>query len=197
MHICAGAGADPLPAVIQAGLIMRGMHNTQEQPLVVRRASAADAAALTRLREVMLADMGMLAPGADPRWRDRAEAWFAQRLDDTDEFAAFVVEHPDLGVISGAAGVCDHHAPGPGNPSGVQGLVFNMSTVPEFRSRGYARACLDALLAWFRDETEARVINLNATGDGTALYRSFGFAEPRYPALQLRLTRTGAVAPSA
>jgi hypothetical protein len=58
------------------------MGNTQAQPLDVRRAAAADAAALTRLREVMLSDMGMLAAGADPGWRDKAEAWFAQRLDD-------------------------------------------------------------------------------------------------------------------
>jgi GNAT superfamily N-acetyltransferase len=153
------------------------MNNTQAQPLVVRRAAAADATALTRLREVMLSDMGMLAARADPGWRDKAEAWFAQRL--------------DLGVVSCAAGMCDQHAPGPGNPGGVQGLVFNMSTDPRCRRRGYARACLDALLAWFRDETEARVINLNATGEGTALYRSLGFTEPRYLALQLRLGRPG------
>jgi len=31
------------------------------------------------------------------------------------------------------------------------------------------------------------VINLNATGDGIALYRSVGFTEPRFPVLQLRL----------
>jgi acetyltransferase (GNAT) family protein len=79
-------------------------------------------------------------------------------------------------VVSCAAGVCDQHAPGPGNPGGVS-------------RRGYARACLDALLAWFRDETGARVINLNATGDAMAWYRSLGFTEPRYPALQLRLAR--------
>lgn len=168
-----------------------GMDNTQAQPFVVRRAAAADAAALTRLREVMLSDMGMLAAGADPVWRDKSEAWFAQRLDDKDDFAAFVIEDLDLGVVSCAAGVCDRHAPGPGNPGGVQGLVFNMSTDPQHRRRGYARACLDALLAWFRDETEARVINLNATGDGSALYRSLGFTEPRFPALQLRLARPG------
>jgi ribosomal protein S18 acetylase RimI-like enzyme len=167
------------------------MDNTHEQPLVVRRAPAADAAALTRLREVMLSDMGMLGTGADSGWRDKAEAWFAQRIDDKDDFAAFVVEHLDLGVVSCAAGVCDPHAPGPGNPGGVQGLVFNMSTDPQCRRRGYARACLDALLAWFRDETQARVINLNATGDGIGLYRSLGFTEPRYPALQLRLARSG------
>jgi ribosomal protein S18 acetylase RimI-like enzyme len=164
------------------------MDNTQP---VVRRAAAADAPALTRLREVMLSDMGMLAAGADSGWRDKAEAWFAQRLDNKDDFAAFVIEHPGVGVVSCAAGVCDQHAPGPGNPGGVQGLVFNLSTDPECRSRGYARSCLDALLAWFRDKTTARVINLNATGGAIALYRSLGFTEPRYPALQLRLVRPG------
>jgi GNAT superfamily N-acetyltransferase len=158
---------------------------------VMRRAVAADAAALTRLRELMLSDMGMLAAGADPGWREQAEAWFARRLDAEEDFAAFVAEHTDLGVVSCAAGVCDRHAPGPGNPGGVQGLIFNMSTDHRCRRRGYARACLDALLAWFGDETEARVINLNATGDGIALYRSLGFTEPRYTALQLRLVRPG------
>jgi len=163
------------------------MDTAQARPFAVRRAVAADAAALTRLRAVMLSDMGMLAAGADPGWRDKAEAWFARRLDGKDDFAAFVIEDPDLGVVSCVAGVSDRHAPGPGNPGGVQGLIFNMSTDPRRRRRGYARACLDALLGWFRDETEARVINLHATGDGIALYRSLGFSEPRYPALQLRL----------
>ena len=167
------------------------MDNTQARPFAVRRAAVADAGALTRLRALMLSDMGMLAAGANPGWQDKAEAWFAKRLDDKDDFAAFAIEHPGLGVVSCAAGVCDQHAPGPGNPGGVQGLVFNMSTDPRYRRRGYGRACLDALLSWFRDETEARVINMNATVDGVALYRSFGFTEPRYPALQLRLVRPG------
>lgn len=173
------------------------MDSTQALPFAARRAVAADAAVLTRLREVMLSDMGMLAAGTDPAWRGKAEAWFARRLDDKHGFAAFVVEHPDLGVVSCAAGVCDQHAPGPGNPSGVQGLVFNMSTDTRCRHQGYARVCLVALLAWFREETEARVINLNATGDGIGLYTSLGFTEPRYPALQLRLVRPGFVTPSA
>jgi hypothetical protein len=49
------------------------MDNTHAQPLAVRRAAAADAPALTRLREVMLSDMGMLSAGADPGWRHKAE----------------------------------------------------------------------------------------------------------------------------
>ena len=39
------------------------MDNAQVQPLAVRRAAVADAAALTRLREAMLSDMEMLAAG--------------------------------------------------------------------------------------------------------------------------------------
>jgi len=33
-----------------------------------------------------------------------------------------------------------------------------------------------------------RVIYLNATQDGVALYRSVGFTEPRFAALQLTMT---------
>ncbi len=58
------------------------MDNTQSQPPVVRRAAAADVAALTRLREVRLSDMGMLATGADPGWRDKAETRFAYSKSD-------------------------------------------------------------------------------------------------------------------
>ena len=160
---------------------------TTRRTHAVRRAVASDAAALTRLRALMLTDMGQLTEGSDPRWHGVTEEWFARRLREGKDFAAFVVDDPDLGVVSCAAGVCDDHAPSPGNLSGRHGNVFNMSTDPRCRRLGYARACLDALLAWFRDETEARVIKLNATSDGIPLYRSLGFTEPGNPALQLRL----------
>lgn len=106
---------------------------------------------------------------------------------DRQEFAAFVIDDQELGVVACSAGLCDHHAPGPGNLSGVRGHVFNMSTAPGHRGRGYARACLEALLAWFRDETQASLINLNASRDGIALYQSLGFGPPGHP--QLRLAR--------
>jgi GNAT superfamily N-acetyltransferase len=151
----------------------------------LRRAESVDAADLVRLRAQMLTDMGRSAgDDADP-WRASAEDWFADRLVREREFAAFVVDDPGDGVVACSAGICDFHAPGPGNLTGVRGHVFNMSTLPAHRGRGYARACLGALLDWFRDETEARVINLNATPDGIALYRSVGFTEPRFAALQL------------
>jgi GNAT superfamily N-acetyltransferase len=162
---------------------------TTRQSNAVRRAVASDAAALTRLRALMLSDMGRLNQGSDPHWRGVTEAWFARRLCDGTDFAAFVIDDPDLGVVSCAVGICDEHAPSPGNLSGLHGHVFNMSTDLRCRRLGYARACLEALLAWFRDETEARVIKLNATSDGVPLYRSLGFTEPGNPALQLKLEK--------
>ena len=163
------------------------MHDTKKPGSpVVRRAVPADAAALTRLRVLMMADMGMLTEGSDPRWRDSAAEWFTRRLGGTGDFAAFVVDDPGHGVVSCAVGFCDDHAPGPANPSGLSGYVLNMSTDPRFRRRGYARACLEALLAWFSDETEARVVGLMASEDGIALYRALGFTEPRHAFLQLR-----------
>ncbi|MFC6083194.1 GNAT family N-acetyltransferase [Sphaerisporangium aureirubrum] len=153
----------------------------------VRRATAADARALTRLRALMLDAMGMPVGGEDAPWREAAQAWFAGELENEDGFAAFVVDDPDLGVVCSAAGGCHRRAPGPSNVGGLHGHVFNISTDPRRRRRGHARACLTALLAWFRDETGVRVIDLNATGEGLEMYRAAGFAAPRFPALQLRM----------
>ncbi|SFF44591.1 Ribosomal protein S18 acetylase RimI [Actinacidiphila alni] len=165
--------------------------------VVVRRATVADAEALVRLRALMLEAMGTRVGGQDAPWRARARTWFAERLAATDEFAAFVVDDPELGVVSNAVGTCDRHAPGPNNLSGLHGHVSNVCTDPRRLRRGYARACLEAVLDWFAEETQARVINLNATPDGADLYTDLGFAAPRHPALQVRLDGTIAPVPVA
>lgn len=155
----------------------------------VRRATADDIGALVRLRALMLTDMGVDVGDEDAVWRSAAADWFAERMVRGDEFAAFVVDDPELGVVACAVGACDAHAPGPAGPSGLYGHVSNVCTDPRRRRRGHARACMDALLAWFRDETPVPVVGLNATGDGSALYEAFGFAPPRFPYLQFRPER--------
>lgn len=157
-----------------------------ERPVRVRRATADDIGALVRLRALMLDDMGMDVGDDGAPWRAGAAHWFADRMPLADEFAAFVVEDAELGVVACAVGACDAHAPSPANPSGLHGHVSNVSTDPRRRRRGHARACVGALLTWFRRETRVTVVNLNATGDGAGLYESFGFEAPRHPALRLR-----------
>lgn len=155
-------------------------------PLPLRRATVADAEALTRMRAMMLAAMGVDVGPEDAQWRGQARDWFRERLASPGDFAAFVVDDPELGVVSSAAGTCDRRAPGPGGGN-VHGHVFNVCTDPRRARRGGARACLEALIGWFATETDARVVNLNATADGDALYRDLGFDLPRHPALQLRM----------
>ena len=87
-----------------------------------------------------------------------------------------------------AAGNVYVHPPGPKDLTTLRGHLYNVSTEPEFRRRGLARACVVALMDWFRDETAVGQIELHATQDGIELYRSLGFVEANYPTLRLRLT---------
>lgn len=151
---------------------------------LIRRATPDDAVALVALRAAMFEDMGQDtgAPGAP--WRAGAAAWFRRELGRPDEVAAFVAEVPDAGVVASALGMLEHPAPSPANPAGVRGHVSQVSTLPEHRRHGHARACLVALLDWFDHDTAAGRIDLHATGDGEPLYRALRFAPSPYPSLR-------------
>ena len=158
----------------------------------VRRAGVDDAAALTRLRLGMLDAMGV--PGLEgEQWQADCTAWFRERLARPDHLVAFVVDGrlPDgsVGPVSCAVGDLQEHAPEPWNPSGVRGHVFNVSTEPSARRRGYARACVEAVMAWFLEETAVTRVGLAATEDGRAMYEELGFAEPHGHELVWRIRR--------
>jgi ribosomal protein S18 acetylase RimI-like enzyme len=155
----------------------------------VRRAKPDDADALVRLRVLMLSAMGVDTGPEDAPWREQSRRWFAERLAATDSFAAFVVDDPEAGVVAGAAGICNQHAPSPKDATTTRGHLFNVSTEPAFRRRGYARACVLALIEWYRDETPVGQVELHATPDGDALYRALGFVQATYPGQRLRIDR--------
>jgi ribosomal protein S18 acetylase RimI-like enzyme len=69
--------------------------------------------------------------------------------------------------------------------------VFNISTKAAHRRRGHAQACLTALLTWFRTDTCVRVVNLNATPEGSRMYQSVGFHESAFPSMRMLLHRAG------
>lgn len=152
---------------------------------VVRPATVTDAADLARLRALMFDAMGSDVGDDTAPWRHATRRWFADRITEADgTFAAFVVDDPELGVVSNAVGLCHAVAPSPTNVLGVRGEVFNVSTDPRRRRLGLARACVVALLEWFDRDSEAGVVVLNATSDGVDLYTSLGFAEPKFPAMR-------------
>lgn len=155
----------------------------------LRRATQQDVAALVRLRSLMLSSMGSDVGGQDAAWRVAATRWFQEQLALPQRFAGFVVEHPVDGVVCAALGSCDARAPSPEDVSGAHGHVFNISTEPIHRRRGYAQACLTALLTWFQTDTGVCVVNLNATLDGDDMYRSAGFHEPAFPSMRMLMQR--------
>ncbi|TQJ18831.1 acetyltransferase (GNAT) family protein [Kribbella jejuensis] len=137
----------------------------------------------------MLAAMGNDVGGPDAPWRAIALDWFAGQLASSDTFAAYVVDDPSAGVVAGAAGNVYAHAPGPNDLTTVRGHLYNVSTHPDFRRRGLARACVIAVVEWFQEETAVGQIELHATDDGIDLYRNLGFVESRFPSLRFRATR--------
>lgn len=163
---------------------------THEPPQTLpRRATRHDVASLVDLRSTMFAAMGSDVGDHAAAWRGTATLWFEGQLTRPQQFAGFVVDHPVDGVVAAALGICDTRAPSPHDPSGSHGHVFNICTDPAHRRQGYGQACLNALLTWFRTDTEVRVVDLNATPEGAGLYTSEGFGQPAFPTLRLRLQR--------
>ncbi|MEV5960523.1 GNAT family N-acetyltransferase [Kribbella sp. NPDC051952] len=152
----------------------------------VRRAKPDDAEALVHLRGLMLDAMGRDVGGPDAPWRPIALEWFGQQLASPETFAAYVVDDPAAGVVASAVGNVYVHPPGPNDLTTLRGHLYNVSTEPAFRRRGLARACVVALMDWFRDETEIGVVELHATDYGIDLYRQLGFTESQYPTLRYR-----------
>ncbi|MEV0590646.1 GNAT family N-acetyltransferase [Nonomuraea cavernae] len=152
-----------------------------------RRATAADAAELVRLRSVMFADMPGQESGGDA-WMGSAREALCRRLDEPDpSMVAFVVERPDRpGELAACAvGAVEFRLGGPRNPSGVSGYVYNVVTDPAYRRRGYSRLCVTALLDWYRDRG-ITTVHLRASTQGEPLYRSLGFVRTAAPAMRLK-----------
>ncbi|WP_354642140.1 GNAT family N-acetyltransferase [Kitasatospora camelliae] len=158
--------------------------------ITVRPAVPGDAPELVRLRGLMFAAMhGGARPGP---WESVAEEVLRERLaDPAGGMPAFVVDHPEHAgrLASCAIGTLERRLPAPGHPDGLFGFVFNICTDPDSRRRGYARACTEALLAWF-DARRVTRIDLHATEGGEAMYRGLGFHEHAV-ALSRQRTLTG------
>lgn len=159
---------------------------------LVRRAAPEDAEEVLRLRQVML-DSVFPAGGAQPPtdWHAESLPTLRARLADPDgDLAAFVVDHPDperRGMLAAlVVGTLEYRIGRAGNPHGRVGHVFSVATDPGARRRGYARACMEALLDWFRERGAVQV-DLNASAAAEPLYASLGFVRKPDPSMRLHL----------
>lgn len=154
---------------------------------LVRRAEPADAAEVLRLRQVMIDSVH----GADPstEWHAMSLPVLREKLADPDgDFVAYVVDHPERpGALAAlVAGTIEYRIGRARNPLGTVGHVFSVATDPDARRRGYARACMETLLDWFRKRGADRV-QLTTSAEGAPLYTSLGFRPKPDPLLELWL----------
>ena len=155
----------------------------------VRRATPEDADELMRLRVVMMSGLpGATAPEPGPWLKVGADILRRQLADPADRLAAFVVDRAESGLAACVVGAIDERLPGPDGRNPFKGYVFNVATDPGHRRRGYSRACMEALLAWYADR-DVPIVDLRASPDGEPLYASLGFARTRDPAMR-RITAT-------
>lgn len=153
-----------------------------------RRAVSDDAEELVRLRAIMLTAVDGHPPNPGP-WIERATTAFRTRLPDPhDSLVGFVIDkpRPHSGLAACVVGIIEHRLPSPDNPTGRAGHVFNVATDVDYRRRGYSRACMTALLDWYREQNIATV-DLFATEQGRPVYLGLGFQFPTCPALRLSL----------
>lgn len=154
---------------------------------LVRRAGPEDAAEVLRLRQVMIDSMAHADRSTD--WHTESLPVLRARLAEREgDFAAFVVDHPERprALAALVAGTLDYRIGRAGNPLGTVGYVFSVATDPDARRRGYARACMDTLLGWFRERGACRA-QLTTSAEGAPLYASLGFRPKPDPLLELWL----------
>lgn len=159
----------------------------------VRRARPEDAAEVLRLRQVMIDSLlpdrgaGDLHAAWHTDWHADSLPVLTARLAEPDgDFGAFVVDHPERpGALAAlVAGTVEYRIGRAGNPEGRVGHVFSVATDPQTRRRGYARACMESLLAWFRERGVPQV-DLNASAAAEPLYASLGFVRKPDPSMRL------------
>ncbi len=134
----------------------------------VRDATADDAEELIRLDSGIVASLG---GDADGEWRQRAVASLRESLAAGRVIGA--VTDVDGVTVSGAMATVWTTIPGPGH-DGRRAWVFGVATDPEHRRQGHARAALGRVLDRL-DAAGIAKIDLSATPEGEALYRSLGF----------------------
>lgn len=151
-----------------------------------RPATPADADELVRLRAVLLRSGNPRLWNDD--WREPARQTLTKRLAEPDPtLAGFVVDRPGgSGLAACVLGLIQQRLGGPANPTGLSGYVYNVATDPDQRRRGFSRACMTALLDWYRTRGITHV-ELKASPDGEPLYRSLGFLRSADPAMRVSL----------
>ncbi len=127
--------------------------------------------------------LGHAVPDEEGGIRDRMERYF--RSQTGTGFFAFLAE-VDGQVVSTVYCALSDRPASPTYYTGKAATVLNVYTRPDYRRRGIAAALLRETVAEAR-RLGVSELELTATPDGKPLYEKFGFVEPKYTYMQLKL----------
>lgn len=150
----------------------------------LRLATADEAAVLAHHRAAMFRDMKEVDEQGASIIENASEDHLAALIE-AREYFGFLAEHE--GVVVGGGGVWLRPLlPRPGTLQGaMEAYVLNVYTEAEHRRGGVARAIMEAILEWSRDQRVARV-TLHASKEGRSLYEALGFE----PTNEMRINLT-------
>lgn len=137
-----------------------------------RHAVATDAEEITRL--TVTCHGGELTPDV----LEVMAGDFRSRLGTDPDLIAHVIDAPAGGLACAVWGIVAHGIRSPKAPTGLSARLNNVSTDPEHRRRGYARATVQAFL----DQAAAVgcwSVALYASEAGRPLYEGLGFVKAR------------------
>jgi GNAT superfamily N-acetyltransferase len=155
--------------------------------LRIRLATANDIPTLVHHRVAMFRDMGELTQRAEQPLTEASETFFRSTVA-SGEYLAWLALAPDTSgrVVAGAGLWLRPMIPRPfahGIAQGVEALIVNVYTEPEWRRRGLAALLMRHLLDYTREHQVVRVL-LHASKEGRALYEAMGFV----PTTEMRLS---------
>jgi GNAT superfamily N-acetyltransferase len=141
----------------------------------IRRATIEDAPIIARHRAAMFRDMGELSGDEVARLESASFVYLRQMMAER-RYDGWLIEHHGE-VVAGGGFVLSQLLPRPGAiEGGAQALIVNVYCEAEHRRHGLARALLNVMLDWIKQERIANVV-LHASKDGRTLYESLGFVQ--------------------
>lgn len=143
--------------------------------LAYKKATIEDIDILTETRITVLRAANQLSDEVDmTEVRNQSYEYYRQALTDDTHVAYLVLDEEE---VVGAGGVSFFRVmPTFHNATGKKAYIMNMYTKPEYRRRGIAYKTLDLLVAEAR-KRGIKVISLEATKMGRALYEKYGFVK--------------------
>jgi GNAT superfamily N-acetyltransferase len=141
--------------------------------LTTRRATAEDAALITRHRKAMFADAGSAPEQVLEEMARNFEPW-VRRMLANETYAGWVISDGNRAIASAGLLVLDW-APHYLDPAGEKrGYVLNVFVEPEYRKRGLAMTLMTECM----DDARLRgirVVALHASQKGQPVYEKLGF----------------------